>query len=225
MFLADQFGYLVICSNRLFSQAPNIPSLTNAYYRQLGWKITRPFVKNPTAALIKALLINGAVDISGQYIPSETGPTPNVNSGFGRVDLGNSVIIPGQHSATGGFEDVKSLDDGNEYSIKINVGEWSEGTPFRLKVTLVYSDPPGQRLQNDLNLIVTSGDGVYERHGNNKQVFTPGSSEGFDRCNNVEQVDWPGIPRGMAEITIRAYRITKSPQPFAYAWRVHNYRY
>src|SRR5213075_2564941 len=41
----------------------------------------------PTAALIKALLINGAVEIAGQYHPSEAGPSPNNNSGFGRVNL------------------------------------------------------------------------------------------------------------------------------------------
>src|SRR5205814_2055611 len=37
----------------------------------------------PSAALVKALLINGAVDIAGQYTPPEIGATPNNISGFG----------------------------------------------------------------------------------------------------------------------------------------------
>ena len=35
----------------------------------------------PSAALIKALLINGAVELNGQYNPTEAGASPNFNSG------------------------------------------------------------------------------------------------------------------------------------------------
>ena len=52
-------------------------------------------ISTPSAALVKALLINGAVELVGQYSPSEAGPSPNNNSGFGRVNLAGSVIIPG----------------------------------------------------------------------------------------------------------------------------------
>jgi hypothetical protein len=82
-----------------------------------------------------------------------------------------------------------------------------------LKVTLVWSDPPGAALQNDLDLIVRAHNG-QERHGNS------GTGRGFDRVNNVEQIVWPNIPPGDAQITVRAFRITKFPQPFAYAWRI-----
>src|ERR1044072_573657 len=40
----------------------------------------------PSAALIKAMLINGADELKGQYPPSEAGPSPNNNSGFGIVN-------------------------------------------------------------------------------------------------------------------------------------------
>ena len=40
----------------------------------------------PSAALIKALLINGADVLPGQYNPSEAGESPNGNSGWGRVE-------------------------------------------------------------------------------------------------------------------------------------------
>ena len=34
-------------------------------------------IKKPSAALIKAMLINGAQNIGGQYVPSEAGVIPN----------------------------------------------------------------------------------------------------------------------------------------------------
>ena len=37
---------------------------------------------NPTGALVKALLINGAVPIKGQYVPDDLGNGPNPHSGF-----------------------------------------------------------------------------------------------------------------------------------------------
>ena len=81
------------------------------------------------------------------------------------------------------------------------------------KVTLVWSDPPGAALQNDLDLIVRASDGS-ERHGN------MGTGKGFDRANNVEQVVWENMPPGDAEIIVHAVRITRFAQPYAYAWRV-----
>jgi subtilisin family serine protease len=177
---------------------------------------------SPGAALIKALLINGAVELPGQYAPSEAGPSPNNDSGFGRVDLAGSVIIPGP-DADAGFGEGGPLDQSDEDTIRVTVpdaGGHREGvagafgaTGARLKVTLVWTDPPGAALQNDLDLIVRAGNGD-ERHGN------MGTSERFDRANNVEQVVWDGIPPGDAEIVVRAFRITALPQPYAYAWRI-----
>jgi serine protease AprX len=68
-------------------------------------------------------------------------------------------------------------------------------------------------LQNDLDLIVIAADGT-ERHGN------VGFATVFDRLNNVEQVVWTNMPPGVAKIVIRAFRITRFPQPYSYAWRI-----
>jgi serine protease AprX len=177
---------------------------------------------SPSAALIKALLINGAVELPGQYAPSEAGPSPNNDSGFGRVDLAGSVIIPGP-DADGGFGEGGPLKQGEEDTIRVSVPEGGRhrdgvagafaATGARLKVTLVWTDPPGAALQNDLDLIVRARNGD-ERHGN------MGTSERFDRANNVEQVVWDNVPPGDAEIVVRAFRITALPQPYAYAWRI-----
>src|SRR5262249_61450846 len=82
-----------------------------------------------------------------------------------------------------------------------------------LKITLVWRDARGGNLQNDLDFIVKASNGE-ERHGNR------GTASGFDRVNNVEQVLWENIPPGDVKITVRAFRITQFPQPYALAWRV-----
>jgi hypothetical protein len=179
--------------------------------------LVRNGTPTPSAALIKALLINGATELPGQYSPSEAGVSPNNNSGFGLVDLAGSVIIPGV-SPDAGFGEAGPLELGaeDEFAIDIEQGDRGNGSNAAgrtLKVTLVWTDPPGASLQNDLDLIVRAEDGT-ERHGN------MGVTDLFDRTNNVEQVRWTGVPHGKAIVTIRAFRITKFAQPYAYAWRL-----
>jgi hypothetical protein len=157
----------------------------------------------PSAALLKALLINGSVELVGQYNPSEAGPSPNDNSGWGRAKLSTSVLTAGP---TAGFADAGPLAQEAEESASVTVAEGQT-----LKVTLVWSDPPGATLQNDLDLIVKAADGS-ERHGNQ------GTGSEFDRVNNVEQIVWQNIPAGAATIVVKAFRITTGPQPYAYAW-------
>lgn len=181
---------------------------------------------SPGAALIKALLINGAVVLTGQYNPSETGATPNNSAGFGRVDLAGSVIIPGA-DPDAGLGEGGPLKQGEEDSITVDIPERPRGAhaaagaggvaPRGLgatfKITLAWTDPPGVELQNDLDLIVIAADGS-ERHGN------MGTGKGFDRTNNVEQVLWTDMPPGAAKVIVRAHRITRFPQPYAYVWRL-----
>jgi hypothetical protein len=181
-------------------------------------------VSTPSAALIKALLINGAVELVGQYSPSEAGPSPNNNSGFGRVNLANSIVIPGLNS-NAGLGQCGPLHQGDKDTVVVTIPSkpYGEGAPraepgtmalgATFKVTLVWSDPPGDKLQNDLDLIVIAADGS-ERHGN------MGMSKEFDRVNNVEQVLWTNMPPGEAKIVIRAFHITSFPQPYAYVWRI-----
>jgi hypothetical protein len=159
---------------------------------------------SPSAALVKALLINGAVELTGEYNPSEAGPSPNNNSGWGRVNVGASFL---QAGANAGFADAGPIEQGNEDKITVNVPQGGGC----LKVTLVWTDPPGAALQNDLDLIVRAPEGS-ERHGNQ------GTGSDFDRVNNVEQVVWQNIPAGEVTIAVKAFRITTGPQPYAYAW-------
>jgi hypothetical protein len=116
-------------------------------------------------------------------------------------------ILPGPNP-NAGFGEGGPLKQGESDTIKVTVRKSS------LKVTLVWTDPPGAALQNDLDLIVGAPNG-QERHGNK------GTSNAFDRANNVEQVVWNNIPPGDIKIIFKAYKITNYAQPYAYAWRIH----
>ena len=172
--------------------------------------LSAPPAHFPTAALIKAILINGAVDLKGQYSPSEAGPSPNVNSGWGRVNLTNSVnsIVIGSATGPTGYLDGAPLDDEEFHEFDIPVTE----SGATLKITLVWTDPPGAPgtgfLQNDLDLVVNAGGD--EQHGDT----------GSDVRNNVQQVRRSDVPEGTAKVRVTALHLTKSPQAYACAWSV-----
>ncbi len=164
---------------------------------------------NPSAALMKALIINGAAPLPGQYVPSEAGASPSNSQGFGRVDV-CSVVGPYRPNESVFFQDEgRALDTGEEqrFPIVLPAGVKS------VKVTLVWTDPPGEGLQSDLDLVVRMGG--EERHGN-----VGPAAGGFDRANNVEQVTWKDLPAGELEVAVLAHSIAISEQTFALVVRI-----
>ena len=133
---------------------------------------------SPSAALIKAALLNSAEDISpGQYgtgstqeIP--TSPVPNNVEGWGRLNLGNGVypVLPFNIL----YYDVQSsLSTGEnaEYAVSVS----SSGHP--LKVNLVWTDYPGSPttqggLVNDLDLQITDPSSTIHYPDNASQEST-----------------------------------------------------
>lgn len=166
--------------------------------------------RTPSAALVKAMLINGATPLKGQYSPPEVGSVPDNDQGFGRVDLAATVGPYAQGVTVEPHDEGRALDTGESSTHKITVPDRA----VTLKVTLVWTDPPGAILQNDLDLIVKAAN-AEERHGN----MAP-SSQHFDKANNVEQVLWSAAPPGVAEITVHARSIAVHPQSFALVIRL-----
>ena len=187
----------------------------------------------PSAALIKALLINGAVELTGQYSPSEAGPSPNNNSGFGRVNLLGSVILPGPESrrrlrrrrpAQAGRRGHHHRRDpreapapgnaaGGRRAVRpLGVGTMGLGATF--KITLVWSDPAGRDAAERPR---------PDRQGRQRQRATRQhghGARGSTASTTSSRWSGPTCPPGDAKITIRAFRITRFPQPYAYAWRI-----
>ncbi len=117
---------------------------------------------SPSAALIKAALINSAEDISpGQYGTGSTqeipdGPTPSNVQGWGRVNLGDGVYPTAPFNII--FHDeTTGLNTGGTDQHVVSVSD--SGAPLR--ISLCWTDYPGSPaaqggLVNDLDLQVTA---------------------------------------------------------------------
>ncbi|KAI4259222.1 MAG: hypothetical protein L6R42_004688 [Xanthoria sp. 1 TBL-2021] len=180
-------------------------------------------VQAPSAALIKALLINGTIDIQESAdkgkSTSSTPAAPNGLQGFGRVQMSQSMAAlstnPGCRFVDAG--------DGKVVPPLTPQDRWWESGPIEilksdssLVATLAYCDREGQLLQNDLNLIIRNAYGE-ERHGN----CSTGSQ--FDGQNNVEKIVWMGIGPGSAYLRTEAvggFTRFNDPQGFAAVWAV-----
>ena len=151
---------------------------------------------NPTPAMAKALLVNGAVDMG-------TADIPNFNEGWGRVNLSN-VVNNGVNMV---YQESPTVfaNTGEQYTLTVGVPDPTKP----LKVTVAWTDAAGAvganpALVNNLDLTVTNGANTYK--GN---VFTSGwSATGgtADIRNNLENV-YVQSPAGSATITINATNI------------------
>ena len=194
--------------------AAGLTALIRQYYTD-GWYPTGS--KNslnsfaPSAALLRATLVNSAVNMSG------TTAIPANCQGWGRVLLENSLFFTGQTRklwvkdnatpfATG------STNEDRTFNFSVTAGE-------SLKVTLAWTDFPSTlaanpNINNDLDLIVTGPTGTVWR-GN---VFSGGASVTggtADRRNTLEQVLLASPAAGVYTVTVRSFNVPNGPQPFA----------
>ncbi len=175
----------------------------------------------PSAALVKATLINGAAEITGTgaYDNGEN-RYPNFNQGWGRILLDDALFFQGDARATWLDDYRAGLDTGGSVMYPIAIADPS----MPVEVTLVWSDYAGvpmsiPNLVNDLDLVVTSPDGTAY-HGNQYTGYNPGESQrnatGADHLNNVEGVlVRSGVQSGIWTITVSGYNVPEGPQPYA----------
>jgi hypothetical protein len=166
------------------------------YWRQLNTNAT------PSPALVKAALINSATDMDetaigliefdedeepiGGGFPQEANPVPNMNEGWGRLDLPNLIGSTKNYQ----FVDQSVLLTNDQYfEQRILIANADEP----LKITLAYTDVPGSpvtipALVNDLDLEVFAPDGrVYRGNQFHLGESIPDAPD-FDQINNVEAV-------------------------------------
>ena len=165
---------------------------------------------NPSAALVKAIMVSGAKSLSpGQYgtgsyreIPAL--PRPNNVEGWGQVNLEGTLYPASPRQLI--FFDGASLSTGGStnYAIQVN-------SSTNLSVMLAYSDYPGTliaatKLVNDLDLVLIGPAGATNY---------PNGLASADRLNPVEGIDLEGPATGAYTIRISGYNVPQSPQPFA----------
>ena len=159
----------------------------------------------PSAALMKASMINGAMDIG-------TANIPNNDEGYGRVNLENVCYFSGDARKTRVWDkrNVVGLTTGQVDQYQVNV---ASGKSF--KVTLVWTDPEASTIAavtliNNLDLqVISPSNQVYR--GN---VFTSGQSVtggNADSLNNVETFLLNAPEAGVWTIKVIATSVPGTP--------------
>jgi hypothetical protein len=187
----------------------------------------------PSAALLKALLINGARNMTGHIYERrntavDLGPlddAPSLVQGWGRVMLDDALYFTGQPRRLF-LEDrpaALGLHTAEMASFPLQVTSSAEP----LKLTLVWADAPGQPLAagalvNDLDLVLQAPGGIVY-HGNqwiddsaiHGDKRSAPNATAKDDVNNVEGILLPNPPPGVYQAKVQGADIPSGAQGFA----------
>jgi serine protease AprX len=173
----------------------------------------------PSAALLKATLINGTSWIRRDTAMDDEVGEPNFHQGFGRINLTQTLPVP--NNAEGFRLVFADISRNSPQALNRNIsgkGRWERrvkveaGMPLR--VTLAWTDKPGHGLQQNLDLVVVAPDN--QRFAGNKQLRQR-SFEKSDRDNNVETVNIAAPVAGIYTIHVLAYNTPFENQGFSLA--------
>jgi hypothetical protein len=165
------------------------------YYRQTHAGAT------PSPALVKAALINSAVDLE------DTDPVPNNDEGWGRLDLTGLI---GSSLRAEFIDQTNLLATGQAYEHRVVVASSDES----LKITLTYTDVPGfpgaiPALVNDLDLEVVAPDGRVYRGNQFEDGESVPDAPSSDAINNVEAVHLVAPAPGEYIVRVRARNVVE----------------
>jgi len=151
----------------------------------------------PSPALVKALMVNSAVDMGGV-----AATIPNNNEGWGRVNL-RQAIGEGRSRV---YVDQTELLDNPAQTYERTYGVPEAGQPVR--ITLAWTDAPGAAganpaLVNNLDLEVIADGQTYR--GN---VFSGGLSTTGGSADNRNIVENVYLPAGVGVVTVRVIAST-----------------
>ncbi|MBL1129252.1 MAG: hypothetical protein D8M54_12185, partial [Chloroflexi bacterium] len=158
---------------------------------------------DPSPAMAKAMIVNGAVDMG-------TADIPNINEGWGRINITN-IISP---SVLFVYRDQVDMFTATGQQLVLNLGVADPTKPVR--ITLAWSDAPGAvganpALVNNLNLTVVNNSNTYRGNVFSGGWSTTGGS--YDNINNLENV-YIQNPGGDLTITIDAANIAGDGVPY-----------
>jgi uncharacterized repeat protein (TIGR01451 family) len=195
---------------------------------------------NPSAALVKAALINGAVRMRGFYTGDDgsdrasDGQWPSSGQGFGRVNLANSLFFTGDQT-NNWYADVYRGDTTGDANFQpFPASAAAQTRTFQLKVaagqpldvTLAWTDAPNllpagtPALVNNLDLVVSgpgTGGGAMTYVGNNMNSrATPSVAEAETLAGNVPRdIRNPTERVRLANPTPGTYTVTVEASPIA----------
>jgi hypothetical protein len=169
--------------------------------------------REPSGALLKAMLVNSAVDMTGMA------GFPGAREGWGRVLADNAAYFAGDAGRLA-LRDVRNaspqaMQTGDSADLRLVVD--SAARP--LKVTLAWSDYPASvnasfTPVNNLDLVV-EGPGGVTYLGNVFVNGVSGTGGSADALNNLEQVLIPAPAPGVWHARVLATGVNQGPQGFA----------
>lgn len=166
----------------------------------------------PSAALLKATLINGTRWLSGDDAVADWPKRPNYHQGFGAISLADSLPNTGSPDLRLEFVDTWEQENlqfqrtGDKFQFAVTV---AAGLPLR--ICLAYTDLPGRGLQNDVSLLVAGPDG--KRYIGNADMPNPLTRSDAD--NNVEVVRVEAPAAGRYTVQVFARNLLRPPQDYA----------
>jgi serine protease AprX len=153
--------------------------------------------RRPSAALLKALLVNGAVAMPGQY-PGEVPEGPNPVSGFGRIDVTRAVGLADRSRFADAPDDAVATGEIRRYRLEAA----DPGAP--LKLTLVWTDAPSLEglggLVNELYLQLETPSGA---------VLNWDANPATRVTNNVQQITVAAPEDGVYSVRVRGVSVTQ----------------
>jgi hypothetical protein len=169
---------------------------------------------SPSAALIKAILMNGAQFLKG--VDNTFGVTPvepyDFNQGFGHLSLQNSIYLPGKTNIQLEAWDRETVTDGSSNSYEVVI-DTTNGCSAEepLSVTLVWSEEASS--PGCLNCLLHDLDLTVDLRG---VTYYPNNLGGPDRRNNAERVIIDDVQNGdVATITVNAHNLARFEQKYS----------
>jgi subtilisin family serine protease len=167
----------------------------------------------PSAALLKATLINGTRWLSGPDSTADHPTHANFHQGFGRVYL--PTTVPTRHDPDFRLEFLDTWQTparqfgqtGQRFRFQVDVDDGDA-----LRICLAWTDPPGRGTQNSLGLFVEDA-ATHRKWLGNENLL--GALTKPDPDNNVQAVRIPNAPRGTYNVMIAANNLLHAGQDFA----------
>ena len=188
-------------------------ALLRQYYKEI-WGLAKP-----SSALLKATLIGGAIKLPN-YSPAEQ--HADNHQGYGRVNLRNMVYpaAPGEvvvYDALnmGDREDKLRTGDFVQFSFEV------ESSQVPLRISMAYTDFPGDHLVNNLNMLLFRVDKENQKKHYHVGYGETANNRKPDAVNNTELIDIKRPEPGKWVLQVIASNVPRGPQDFALFFSGH----
>ncbi|MEA2560413.1 MAG: serine protease AprX [Acidobacteriota bacterium] len=182
-------------------------ALVRQYYRQ-------DRQAEPSAALLKATLVNSTRWLSGPDATADHAKNPNYHQGFGAVYMPFAIPNPTEpwmrlefvDTWKDGTKQLATTGDRRRFAFTVKGGQF-------LRICLTWTDPPpGPSLQNALALLLETPLQPPRIAGNHER---PRIIDKVDRDNNVQIVRIDNPPPGNYMAVVLARNMLRPPQDYA----------